>query len=178
MRSPWFAVLLSTGALAAAPFSVTSTSLHEGKPLAEAQIANTFGCNGGNLSPQLTWKNAPEGTKSFAVTVYDPDAPSGSGWWHWVLYDIPAHATSLGEGVGLKAELPVGAKAGRNDGGGREFGGACPPPGDKPHHYIVTVFALKVDTLPAPSDATSALIGFMLNSNALAKAKITATYKR
>lgn len=178
MKTLSLSVVLSTAAFAGAPFTVKSTDMHEGKPLAEAQVANTFGCNGGNLSPQLSWTNPPEGTKSFAVTVYDPDAPTGSGWWHWVLYDLPANTTSLPQGAGPKAPLPEGAKVGRNDGGAREFGGACPPPGDKPHHYIVTVFALKVETLQVPPDASSAHIGFMLNANSLGKAKLTGTYRR
>jgi Raf kinase inhibitor-like YbhB/YbcL family protein len=169
---------LVSAAVLAAPFTVTSADVHEGKPLADAQVADTFGCKGGNLSPELTWKNAPEGTKSFAVTVYDPDAPTGSGWWHWVLYDVPPTTTSLPTGVGPKAELPAGAKGGRNDGGGKDFMGACPPPGDKPHHYIVTVYALKVPTLEVPPDASAAMIGFMLHANTLAKAKLTGTYKR
>jgi len=172
------AVLVPTVGLAGGRFTVTSADVKEGKPLADAQVANTFGCSGGNLSPQLSWKNAPEGTKSFAVTVYDPDAPTGSGWWHWVLFDVPAATSSLGSGVGTASELPAGAKVGRNDGGAREFGGACPPPGDKKHRYVITVFALKVDTLAVPPDASSALIGFMLNANALAKATLTGTYKR
>jgi Raf kinase inhibitor-like YbhB/YbcL family protein len=173
-RLTLIAVLAPTIAFADSPFTVSSTDLKDGKSLGEAQVANTFGCTGGNQSPQLSWKNASEGTKSFAVTVYDPDAPTGSGWWHWVLFDVPAATTSLAAG----AALPTGAKAGRNDGGAREFGGACPPPGDKAHHYVVTVFALKVEALPVPADATSALIGHMLNANALAKATLTATYKR
>jgi Raf kinase inhibitor-like YbhB/YbcL family protein len=178
MKTLSLSVVLSTAAFAGAPFTVTSTDIHEGKPLAEAQVANTFGCTGGNVAPELSWKNAPAGTKSFAVTVYDPDAPSGSGWWHWVLYDLPASTTSLPQGSGTKAPLPEGAKVGRNDAGPRDFLGACPPVGDKPHHYIVTVFALKVEALEVPPDATSALIGFMLNANSLGKAKVTGTYKR
>jgi Raf kinase inhibitor-like YbhB/YbcL family protein len=126
----------------------------------------------------FTWKNAPAGTKSFAVAVYDPDAPTGSGWWHWQLYDIPATTTSLPEGIGPKAEVPTGAKAGPNDGGGHEFMGACPPQGDKPHHYIVTVFALKVEMLGVQDGASAAMIGFMVHANTLAKATITGTYKR
>lgn len=175
MRLALLAALVSLPALAA-PFTVSSEDLKEGKPLTAAQVFNGFGCSGENKSPQLTWKNAPAGTKSFAVTIYDPDAPTGSGWWHWLVYDIPAETTSLtGD---LKDKAPEGAKLGRTDFGMKGFGGACPPQGDKPHHYIVTVYALKVDKLEVPDDATAAMIGYNLNGNALGKAKLTATYKR
>jgi len=149
-----------------------------GHPMAKAQEYKGFGCNGDNLSPALEWKNAPAGTRSFAVTVYDPDAPTGSGWWHWVVYDIPATATGLPGGAVLKAPLPAGAKQGRNDFGERNFGGACPPSGDRPHHYIFTVHALKVDKLNVPDDASAALIGFNIQANRLGLAKLTTTYSR
>ena len=125
-----------------------------GHPMGEEQEYKGFGCKGGNLSPELNWKGAPVGTLSYAVTVYDPDAPTGSGWWHWVVYDIPASATGLPGGAVVKAALPTGAKQGRNDYGDRNFGGACPPAGDKPHHYIFTVYALKVAKLDVPEDAS------------------------
>ncbi len=159
-------------------FELSSPDVAEGKVLNAAQIANTFGCTGGNLSPALNWKHAPAGTRSFAVTVYDPDAPTGSGWWHWLAYDIPATATGLPASAVVKVALPEGAKQGRNDSGARNFGGACPPPGDKPHRYIFTVHALKVDKLEVPEDASAALIGFMLHATGLGTAKITAVYSR
>jgi Raf kinase inhibitor-like YbhB/YbcL family protein len=173
-------VALPVAAFAAEPFRLTSTDLADGKPLGVAQVADTFGCSGGNRSPQLSWSDAPAGTRSFAVTVHDPDAPTGSGWWHWVVFDLPATATSLtaGAGAAKAGSLPAGARSGLNDAGVRGFGGACPPPGDGPHHYVVTVFALKVAALPVPPDASSALIGFMLNANTLARATLTATYQR
>jgi len=166
-------------AFAAAPkFQLTSPDMQAGKPLGAAQVANTFGCTGGNASPALEWKNLPPGTKSLAVTAYDPDAPTGSGWWHWLVYDIPATATGIPAGVGGKGALPEGAKQGRNDCGIGDYCGACPPPGDKPHHYVFTVHALKVDRLPVPPEASAAMIGFMLNANSLGKATLVPVYSR
>lgn len=168
--------------LDAAAFSLGSPDIKPGQPLGKAQVFKGFGCDGGNTSPLLAWKDAPKGTKSFALTVYDPDAPTGSGWWHWIVYDIPASSNGLLAGVSgaadAKVKLPAGAKQGRNDYGLRDFGGACPPVGDKPHRYIFTVHALKVDKLDVPEDASAALIGFMLNANALGKTSFTAKYGR
>jgi Raf kinase inhibitor-like YbhB/YbcL family protein len=159
-------------------FDLTSPDVAQGQPLAPAQIYNGFGCAGGNLSPALTWRAPPAGVRSYALTVYDPDAPTGSGWWHWVVYDIPANVTSLQAGAGVKTPLPPGAKQGRNDFGDRNFGGACPPQGDKPHRYVFTVHALKVEKLGVADDASAALVGFMLNSNKLGTAQLTATHGR
>ncbi len=143
-----------------------------------ARSSPSLGCSGQNVSPELSWKNAPKGTKSYVLTVYDPDAPTGSGWWHWVVYDIPATTKELPEGAGSgKAALPEGAKQGRTDFGAPGFGGPCPPPG-KPHRYVFTLYALKTDKLDVPADASPALIGFMTRTNALANAKLTATYGR
>lgn len=173
---------LASAALAAHAFDVRSADIKEGKSLAAAQVFNGFGCSGENLAPQISWKNAPREAKSFAVTVYDPDAPTGSGWWHWIVYDIPASFNGLPSGASASADakvkLPDGAKQGRNDYGTRDFGGACPPVGDKPHRYVVTVHALKVEKLDVPDDASAALIGFMLNANSLGKAKLTGKYGR
>jgi Raf kinase inhibitor-like YbhB/YbcL family protein len=167
-------------AFSATAFELTSPDpeVKTGKPMTKVQEYKGFGCNGDNLSPALEWKNVPPGTLSFAVTVFDYDAPTGSGWWHWVVYDIPASTTSLPAGAAVLAALPGGAKQGRNDFGSRNFGGACPPVGDRPHHYIFTVHALKVEKLDVPEDASPALIGFMLNSNRLGLAKLTTTYSR
>jgi hypothetical protein len=170
-----FAALLAGNAMA---FDLTSPDVKMGHPMGEEQEYKGFGCKGGNLSPELNWKGAPAGTLSYAVTVYDPDAPTGSGWWHWVVYDIPASASGLPGGAVVKTALPAGAKQGRNDYGDRNFGGACPPAGDKPHHYIFTVYALKVAKLDVPEDASPALIGFMLHANRIGLAKLTATYSR
>jgi Raf kinase inhibitor-like YbhB/YbcL family protein len=149
-----------------------------GKPMTKAQEYNGFGCNGDNLSPALEWKGVPAGTKSLAVTVYDPDAPTGSGWWHWVVYNIPAAATGLPGGAVVQAALPAGAKQGRNDYGERNYGGACPPADGPAHHYIFTVHALKVDKLNVPDDASAALVGFHILANRIGLAKLTTTYSR
>lgn len=127
---------------------------------------------GGNVSPELVWGDAPEGTKSFAVSCFDPDAPTGSGWWHWMLVNIPASVSGLSAG----AEAPEGALELKTDYGTRGFGGACPPAGDGMHRYIFTVWALPDETLPVDADATPAMAGFMIRAKALACAKITATY--
>ena len=161
-------------------FSVKSSDMSEGRPLQTQQVFNGFGCEGGNQSPQLSWQGAPAGTKSFAITAYDPDAPTGSGWWHWTVVNIPAdvHSLATNAGQSKNGTLPVGAVQGRNDFGYAGFGGACPPVGDKPHRYQFTVWALKTDKLPLNSDASGALVGFMLNSNAISKAQLVTTYSR
>jgi Raf kinase inhibitor-like YbhB/YbcL family protein len=171
-------LVLATPALAAGKFTLSSSDVKPGGQLSEKQVFNGFGCSGANVSPQLAWQGAPAGTKSFVVTVYDPDAPTGSGWWHWVVYDIPASAKELPQGAGSGKDLPEGAKQGRTDFGAPGFGGACPPPGDKPHRYIFTVYALKSDKLDVPQDASPAMIGFMTRANALANASFTAHYGR
>src|SRR5207342_588867 len=119
----------------AAGFALSSPTIKPNSKLTEAQVFNGFGCTGKNISPALKWSGAPAGTKSFAVTLYDPDAPTGSGWWHWVVYNIPASANELPEGAGAPdgKGLPPGSVQGRTDFGAPAFGGACPPPGDRPH---------------------------------------------
>lgn len=160
-------------------FKLSSDNIADGMPLSLKQVYRGFGCEGGNISPQLSWSGAPDGTKSFAITAYDPDAPTGSGWWHWTVANLPANVHSLAEGAGGEGgKLPPGAVQGRTDYGEARFGGACPPEGDKPHRYQFTVWALKTDKLPIDANASGALVGFMLNANALGKAQITATYGR
>lgn len=175
-----FAALLSlAGTAQAAEFRLSSTDIAEGKALTNKQVFKGFGCEGENISPQLSWSGAPEGTQSFAISVYDPDAPTGSGWWHWTVANLPATTTSLPSGAGNPGgKLPEGAVQGRTDFGQAGFGGACPPVGDKPHRYHFVVWALKVDKLPLDENASGALVGFMLNANALGKAQLTATYGR
>lgn len=169
---------ISAASLAATPFSLTSRDISSDKPLSQQQVFKGFGCSGENISPQLSWANPPEGTKSFAVTVYDPDAPTGSGWWHWTLVNLPAQTRSLVAGAGdrQKPQLPPGAVQGRNDYGYAGFGGACPPPGAKPHRYQFTVWALKTDKLPLDNQSSGAMVGYMLNSAALAKAEMTVKF--
>jgi hypothetical protein len=162
----------------AAAFDLRSPDVSEGATLSKAQVYSGYGCTGDNLSPALAWTGAPAGTRSFAVTVYDPDAPTGSGWWHWLVYDLPAAINSLPRGIGRSAELPAGAQQARNDFGTRDFGGACPPPGNKPHRYIFTIHALKVDKLDVPPDASAARVGVAINVNQIDKTSITARYGR
>ncbi|GAA0695478.1 hypothetical protein GCM10010193_57750 [Kitasatospora atroaurantiaca] len=134
---------------------------------------------GGNLSPQLSWSGFPTETKSFAVTCFDPDAPTGSGWWHWVLFDLPAEVTGLpaGAGSGTFPGLPPGAIHGRNDYGTKDFGGAAPPPGHGLHRYVFTVHALSVEKLGLNDDASAAAIGGTLGFFALGRATICALYE-
>jgi len=168
---------LSGFAASAADFTLSSPDIRDGGTLGEAQVANAFGCTGGNVSPQLSWSNAPEGTKSFVVSAYDPDAPTGSGFWHWVMFNIPASVTGLERGVTPDKGAPDGAVQSRADAGFTSYIGACPPAGET-HRYIFTVTALSVDKLDLDQNASGALIGFMTNANALAKATISVTYGR
>ena len=173
------ALLAASLGAQAAGFPLSSPTIKPNSKLTEAQVFNGFGCTGKNISPALKWSGAPAGTKSFALTVYDPDAPTGSGWWHWVVFNIPASATELPEGVGADGKgLPAGAVQGRTDFGAPGFGGACPPQGNKPHRYIFTVYALKTEKIEVPPDASAALVGFMINANKLGKASFQATYGR
>lgn len=141
------------------------------------QVYNSFGCNGKNVSPQLSWENAPAGTKSFAVTAYDPDAPTGSGWWHWLVFNIPNSVAQLKTGAS-NSTMPTAAIESTNSYGSKGFGGACPPQGDKPHRYIFTVFALNIEKIEQTADARPELVGFFLNSHVIAKASILAYYGR
>jgi Raf kinase inhibitor-like YbhB/YbcL family protein len=138
------------------------------------------GCGGDNLSPALQWRGAPPFTQGYALTVYDPDAPSGSGWWHWQLLDLPASTSKLPRDAGAASgrNLPIGARQGPNDYSQQGYGGPCPPPGDPPHRYVFTLFALKVPRLELPPVASCALVGFNLNALALARTSFTARYGR
>ena len=158
-------------------FTLSSPDLQEGHFMAKVHEFDGFGCNGDNVSPELVWQNPPQDTKSFALTVFDPDAPTSSGFWHWLVTDIPADATCLAQGVG-KGRLPPGCRSFNNDYGSKDFGGACPPEGHGMHRYQFTVWALPEETLAVPDDASAAVVSFMLNANALAKATLTATYAR
>jgi Raf kinase inhibitor-like YbhB/YbcL family protein len=164
---------LSTTALAA-PFSLTSKDFKDGAAMPDKQSFNSFGCSGGNVSPDLAWANPPAGTKSFALMVHDPDAPTGSGWWHWVVYNIPATASAIPEG----GPVPKGASEGNTDFGKPGWGGPCPPAGSGNHHYEFTLFALKVDKLDIPAGATAAFVGFNVIGNSIGKVKLTGLYSR
>ena len=175
-----FLLALCGTAFAAGSFTLESAEIKPGAMIANADVFNGFGCTGGNVSPALTWRNAPAGTKSFALMVYDPDAPTGSGWWHWVVWNLPANLTGLPARAGdPKAGLmPAGATQGNTDFGAPGYGGPCPPPGDKPHRYYFRLHALKVDKLDLPAGATAALVGFNVKANTLAVAELMATYGR
>ncbi|MCD8548199.1 MAG: YbhB/YbcL family Raf kinase inhibitor-like protein [Aeromonadaceae bacterium] len=171
------ASLLANPALAA--FSLTSPGLPEGASLPLAQVYNGFGCQGGNQSPALQWQEVPAGTRSLALTVYDPDAPTGSGWWHWVVFNLPADSTGLPASIAAEGQgLPAGAVQSLTDFGQPGFGGACPPEGDPPHRYRFTLHALKVDKLDLPATSMPALVGFMLHANELAQTSLTLHYGR
>src|SRR3954447_22248886 len=172
--------LAAAGAAQAAGMKLESPEVKPNAMMDKKFEANVFGCGGENKSPALKWSGAPKDTKSFAVSVYDPDAPTGSGWWHWSVINIPADVTELKPDAGnvSGANLPQGAKNVRIDYGVAGWGGVCPPAGDKPHRYIFTVHALKTDKLDIPADATAALAGFMVNGNMIAKASFIAKYGR
>ena len=161
-------------------FTVTSGQLKAGGRIADEQVFNGFGCNGANVSPALQWQGAPHDTKSFALTVYDPDAPTGSGWWHWVIFNMPATTAGLAKGAGNPdAKLaPPGSIQSKTDFGKTGYGGPCPPVGDKPHRYQFTVYALKADKLPLDENAPAAMVGFYLHQNMIGTATLEATYGR
>jgi Raf kinase inhibitor-like YbhB/YbcL family protein len=174
-------VLISLSTISgAAGFQLRSPEIKAGSLIDKKFEFNGFGCSGENKSPALEWTGAPAGTKSFAVTVYDPDAPTGSGWWHWSVINIPADVGSLNADAGALggARLPRGASHVRIDYGVDAWGGICPPEGAKPHRYVFTVHALKTDKLELPADATAAMAGYMINANELGKASFTAQYSR
>ncbi|HTH77204.1 MAG TPA: YbhB/YbcL family Raf kinase inhibitor-like protein [Trinickia sp.] len=161
----------------AADFRVTTDSQPDGH-FAGPQYSGSFGCHGANVSPHIAWRNAPAGTKSFVVTVYDQDAPTGSGWWHWIVADIPANVDELAAGAGsADGTLPAGAKAVHNDAGQTRYLGVCPPAGET-HRYLITVNALKVDKLELPDGATPAMVGYLTHVNSLGKATTTALANR
>jgi len=167
------ALILSAYANATAKFELSS-NLAAGKPIPADYYGNQFGCTAQGQSPQLKWSNAPAGTKSFAITLYDQDAPTGSGFWHYVVYDIPANVHQIELGALAKGQIPKGAVESMTDAGKPGFFGPCPPIGRK-HTYIYTVQALKVDKLGVPPSATPAYVGFNMWANSLGKASFTVT---
>ena len=167
------------GQSAMAKLSVTSSTFVNGGKLPLSTVFNAFGCTGGNHSPHLAWKGEPGGTASFAVILHDPDAPTGTGWYHWVVFNIPpaVHELKVGAGVQGSPDLPAGAVLGLTDFGSSQYGGPCPPIGDRPHHYRFTVYALssKIDGGPT---TTGAALRFSMRGNTLATATITGLYGR
>jgi Raf kinase inhibitor-like YbhB/YbcL family protein len=163
-----------------ASFDVTSDDIHDGQPLSLAQVSGLMGAGGEDASPQLSWSGFPSETKSFAVTVYDPDAPTASGFWHWAVADIPLTTTSLPSGAGddTGSGLPEDAVQFSNDAGSKRYVGAAPPAGHGVHHYYVVVHALDVDRLALPSDASPAYLGFNLFMHSLGRAVLVGTYQQ
>jgi Raf kinase inhibitor-like YbhB/YbcL family protein len=162
---------------------LTSTSFNDGDYLAMDHVLASefgFGCAGGNTSPHLAWSGAPEGTRSFVLTCYDPDAPTGSGFWHWVVVNIPPDVTELPRGAGdpKSGLLPTGALQTRTELGLTGYIGPCPPEGDHPHRYLFTIFAVGVDKLPVTEDTSAAVVGFNLHFNTLAQASLMGLFKR
>ena len=159
-------------------FTLTSNDL--GGQFDLSQSFNDWGHNGANISPQLSWNNPPEGTKSFAITMYDSDAPTGSGWWHWLAFDIPATANQFVKNAGnIDLNLaPKGTIQSINDYGTKGYGGPCPPEGNGFHQYTITVYALKIDSLNLDDNANAAVVGFNLWANTIEKASIVGYYKR
>jgi Raf kinase inhibitor-like YbhB/YbcL family protein len=159
-------------------FTLTSSDL--GGQATSREVYNGFGCTGENISPQLAWSNTPTGTKSYAITLYDPDAPTGSGWWHWVVFDIPAYVKELPAGAGTpgKPGLPEGAIQSMTDYGVPGYGGPCPPEGHGPHRYILTIHALDVDKLGLDANAGAPLAGFNIGAHTLAKASLIFYHER
>jgi Raf kinase inhibitor-like YbhB/YbcL family protein len=165
---------------AANALTLTSADIKPGARIADEQVFSSFGCTGKNVSPALNWSGAPKGTKSFALSVYDPDAPTGSGFWHWVVFNIPADVTSLPKGAGdpKSDAAPKGAVQSRTDFGTPGYGGPCPPKGDKPHHYQFTIFALDTDKLDTDENSSPAFVGFNVHFHTLAKATLLGRWGR
>jgi Raf kinase inhibitor-like YbhB/YbcL family protein len=158
-------------------FTLTSDDISEGGMLAEEHVYDEFGLPGGNLSPHLHWHGFPPETRGFTVTCFDPDAPTPSGFWHWVLFDVPASTTELPRGAGaLGAALPGSAQQARNDYGIKAYGGAAPPQGDQPHRYIFTVHALDVDSLGVDADASPAVVAYNTGQHEIARGFITPVF--
>lgn len=170
-------LIAGSASLSAGEFTLHSNDLSG--QLTKTQEFSGFGCDGRNISPELHWSNSPKGTKSFAVTVYDSDAPTGSGWWHWIVFNIPSSVTSLPADFGntLKPSK-ISALQSVTDYGKAGFGGACPPKGDKPHRYFFTVHALDIADLGIDPKSSAALAGYMINAHSLGKATLVSYYGR
>jgi Raf kinase inhibitor-like YbhB/YbcL family protein len=174
------ALIIGASAAVAEPLTLTSPDLAPGARVGDRQVGDRFGCAGGNRSPPLVWSGAPAGAESFALSLFDPDAPTGAGFWHWAIFDIPASATSLPPGAGdPKAGLaPEGAIQGKNDAGAIGYFGPCPPEGDKPHRYRFELDALDVAKLGLDGGAAAAAVAERVRRHTLAKATLTGIWSR
>jgi Raf kinase inhibitor-like YbhB/YbcL family protein len=174
------ALLGGSGAFAASAFELTSLDVREGERIGATFVYDGYGCRGANRSPALSWQGAPAGTQSFALLVLDPDAPKAGGWWHWAIFDIPAGSRGLAQGAGSAGgrSLPAGSRQGRNDFGTVAWGGPCPPAGDKPHHYVFTLYALNRPSLGLAEGAAAAQVQAAVVAAALGRAQISALYGR
>jgi Raf kinase inhibitor-like YbhB/YbcL family protein len=164
----------------ASAFEISSPAIGSDHKIPAKYTANAFGCSGQNVSIPLKWSGVPADAKSLALTIYDPDAPTGSGFWHWLVVNMPVSTKGLAEGAGAagNGKLPAGSVQARNDAGSAAYFGPCPPKGDKPHRYVITIFAVKAAKLPINAGASGAVVGFNLHFNTLAKASVTYTYGR
>jgi len=171
---------LSASLAQAGDFKIIESGIQDGGRLDNAYVLNGFGCEGGNVSPRVVWQDAPANTKSFALTLYDPDAPTGSGWWHWVAFNIPADTTEIVYGAGdpAKGLMPMGTVQSRTDFGTPGFGGACPPKGHGPHQYQLTVHALDTEKLNLDENASAAMVGFYVGAHSLGLARVSGVYER
>ena len=170
------AALLAFSITYAENFTLKSNDLSG--QLTKKQEFNGFGCSGENVSPDLEWSDAPKGTKSFAILMYDKDAPTGSGWWHWIAFNIPASATAISSNASKLNLLPKGTVEGTNDYGEIGFGGACPPEGHGDHSYVVTIHALDVSELDIDALTNQAVVGYMINAHTIAKSSLISYYRR
>lgn len=173
------ALLLVVPAFASQAMTLKSDTVTNDQSFTNAQIFNQWGCTGDNLSPELSWSDVPQGTKSFALTMYDPDAPTGSGWWHWVVVNLPANTRHLSADAGVIGgkDLPKGASMVTNDFGFKGFGGACPPIHSKPHKYQITLYALDTAHIALPENASPALAGYNILQHVIEKAVLVAPTK-
>jgi hypothetical protein len=167
--------------LANAKMKISSPDFKDGEMIKETNVFNGFGCQGGNISPEVNIVDVPKDAKSLALTIYDPDAPTGSGWWHWIVYNIPTNVALIPANDKRKlfaSSIGKSFSVGRNDFGVKSYGGPCPPAGHGIHHYILTVYALSVNKIDLPGSASAALIGYNINANTIEQASINAVYKR